>query len=118
MGAGLDNRTVRNRRFRGFTGMDDEPEITAIDVDELWLREWAGKGWPSSDATSPSTRPSRTFSASAAMHTRRTSSPTGYQSRFTGRDLRRSGRQAANGSDSPYRATHQARIASAISSGS
>jgi hypothetical protein len=24
--------------------MDDEPEITAIDVDELWLREWAGEG--------------------------------------------------------------------------
>lgn len=44
MGAGLDNRTVRNWRFRGFTGMDDEPEITAIDVDELWLREWAGEG--------------------------------------------------------------------------
>ena len=47
MGAGLDNRTVRNWRFRGFTGMDDEPEITAMDVDELWLREWAREGWPS-----------------------------------------------------------------------
>jgi hypothetical protein len=42
MGAGLDNRTVRNWRSQGFPGMDDEPEITAIDVHELWLREWAG----------------------------------------------------------------------------
>ena len=24
--------------------MDDESDTTAIDVDELWLREWAGEG--------------------------------------------------------------------------
>jgi hypothetical protein len=44
MGAGLDNRTVRNWRLRRFPGMHDEPEITAIDVDQLWLGEWAGEG--------------------------------------------------------------------------
>src|SRR5262245_21439112 len=87
MGAGLDNRTVRNRRFRGFPGVDDEPEINAIDADELCLREWAAedpaelaalRSLPSSMRVAPWPRPTR------ANNTARSS----------GRLLRRSGRGA------------------------
>ena len=28
----------------GFPNMDDTTDITKIDVDELWLREWAEEG--------------------------------------------------------------------------
>ena len=51
MGAGTVNRTrrpadncVRNRVRAGFRGMDDTTDITKIDVDELWLREWVDEG--------------------------------------------------------------------------
>lgn len=51
MGAGGVNRSgrpadtsVRNRVPAGFPSMDDTTDIAKIDVDELWVREWAEEG--------------------------------------------------------------------------
>ena len=51
MGAGPTNRsapiaggTVRNRAPGGSRSMNENIDITEIDVDELWIREWAEIG--------------------------------------------------------------------------